>query len=69
VPPPAHRTRETYLEAAGIRDAGKAPLIRFAAGRTGTLTEKPMNPGDAHPPRRQTTHHPGEAQAEIILVL
>jgi site-specific recombinase XerC len=38
---PAHRTLEAYLasyiEAAGIRDGGKAPLFRSAAGRTGTL--------------------------------
>jgi hypothetical protein len=44
---PAHHNLEayldTYIEAAGIRDAGKAPLFRSAAGRTGTLTEKRMN--------------------------
>jgi site-specific recombinase XerC len=48
---PAHHTLEayldTYIEAAGIRDSGKAPLFRFAAGRTGTLTDKPMNRVDA----------------------
>jgi integrase/recombinase XerD len=48
---PAHHTLEayldTYIEAAGIRDGGKAPLFRSAAGRTGTLTEKPMNRVDA----------------------
>jgi site-specific recombinase XerD len=48
---PAHQTLEAYLdsyiEAAGIRDASKAPLFRSAAGRTGTLTEKPMNRVDA----------------------
>jgi site-specific recombinase XerD len=48
---PAHHTLETYIdayiEAAGIRDAGKAPLFRSAAGRTGTLTEKPINRVDA----------------------
>jgi site-specific recombinase XerD len=48
---PAHHNLEAYLdayiEAAGIRDAGKAPLFRSAAGRTGTLTEKPMNRIDA----------------------
>jgi site-specific recombinase XerD len=48
---PAHHSLEAYLdsyiEAAGIRDAGKAPLFRSAAGRTGTLTEKPMNRVDA----------------------
>jgi site-specific recombinase XerD len=48
---PAHHTLEAYLdayiEAAGIRDGGKAPLFRSAAGRTGTLTERPMNRVDA----------------------
>ena len=48
---PAHHTLEAYLdayiEAAGIRDGGKAPLFRSAAGRSGALTEKPMNRIDA----------------------
>jgi site-specific recombinase XerD len=48
---PAHHTLEAYLdsyiEAAGVHDAAKAPLFRSAAGRTGTLTEKPMNRVDA----------------------
>ena len=48
---PAHHNLEAYLdayiEAAGIRDGGKAPIFRSAAGRTGTLTEKPMNRVDA----------------------
>ena len=48
---PAHHNLEAYLdayiEAAGIRGADKAPLFRSAAGRTGTLTEKPMNRVDA----------------------
>ena len=48
---PAHHNLEAYLdayiEAAGIRDGGKAPLFRSAAGRTGTLTEKPMTRVDA----------------------
>jgi site-specific recombinase XerD len=48
---PAHHNLEAYLdadiEAAGIRDAGKIPLFRSAVGRTGTLTEKPMNRVDA----------------------
>jgi hypothetical protein len=34
---------DAYIEAAGIRDGGKAPLFRSAAGRTGMLTETPMN--------------------------
>jgi site-specific recombinase XerD len=48
---PAHHNLEAYLdsyiESAGIRDGGKAPLFRSAAGRTGMLTEKPMNRVDA----------------------
>ena len=48
---PAHHTLEAYLdayiEAAKIRDAGKAPLFRSAIGRTGALTEKPMHRVDA----------------------
>src|SRR5450631_3643033 len=48
---PAHHNLEAYLdsyiEAAGIRDSGKVPLFRSAAGRTDTLTEKPMNRVDA----------------------
>jgi site-specific recombinase XerD len=48
---PAHHTLEAYLdayiEAAGLRDGGKAPLFRSAAGRTGALTDKPMHRVDA----------------------
>jgi integrase/recombinase XerD len=48
---PAHHNLEAYLdayiEAAGIRDAGKTLLFRSAVGRTGTLTEKPMHRVDA----------------------
>jgi integrase len=51
---PAHHNLEQYfdtyieaIEATGIGEAGKAPLLRSAAGRTGTLTEKPMNRVDA----------------------
>ena len=48
---PAHHTLEAYLDAyikaAGVGDDGKAPLFRSAAGRTGALTEKPMNRVDA----------------------
>src|SRR6202795_1634194 len=44
---PAHHNLEAYLDAyivaAGIRDAGKAPLFRSAARRTRALTDKPMN--------------------------
>ena len=48
---PAHHNLEeyldTYIKAAGIGDAAKTPLFRSAAGRTGALTEKPMNRVDA----------------------
>ena len=48
---PAHHTLEAYLdayiEAAGICDGGKTSLFRSAAGRIGTLTEKPMSRVDA----------------------
>jgi site-specific recombinase XerC len=48
---PAHYNLEeyfdTYIEAAGIGDAGKSPLFPSAAGRTGAITEKPMNRIDA----------------------
>ena len=48
---PAHHNLEAYLDAyittAGIGDEGKVPLFRSAVGRTGTLTEKPMNRVDA----------------------
>lgn len=48
---PAHHNLEAYLdsyiESAGIRDGGKTPLFRTAAGRTGTLTDTPMNRVDA----------------------
>src|SRR6202044_1629081 len=48
---PAHHTLEAYLyayiEAAKIRDAGKAPLFRSAVRRTGALTENPMHRVDA----------------------
>ena len=48
---PAHHTLEAYLdayiEAAKIRDVGKAPLFRSAARRTGALAENPMHRIDA----------------------
>ena len=48
---PAHHNLEAYLddyiEAAKIRDDDRTPLFRSAAGRTGTLTERPMNRVDA----------------------
>jgi integrase/recombinase XerD len=43
---PAHHKLEQfideYLDAAGIRDAGKTPVYRSAAGGTGILTDMPM---------------------------
>ena len=49
---PAHHNLEAYLDAyinaAGIREDGKTPLFRSAAGRTGELTDKPMNRIDAY---------------------
>jgi len=48
---PAHHNLESYLdayiEAAKIRDDGKAPLFCSAVGRTGTLTDRPMHRVDA----------------------
>jgi site-specific recombinase XerD len=48
---PAHHNLETYLDAyldaARLRDEAKAPLFRSAAGRTGALTETPINRIDA----------------------
>jgi len=47
---PAHHNLEAYLDAyieAALRDGGKAPLFRSAAGRAGALTDKPMNRVDA----------------------
>jgi site-specific recombinase XerD len=44
---PAHHNLEAYLDAAHIREDGKGALFRSAAGRTGTLTDTPMNRVDA----------------------
>jgi integrase/recombinase XerD len=48
---PAHHNAEayldTYLDAAGIAGEKKTPLFRSAAGRTGTLTGRPMHRIDA----------------------
>jgi len=52
---PAHHTLEAYLdayiEAAGLRDGGKAPLFRAAAGRTRAHRH-------GHEPRRRLAHGP-----------
>jgi integrase len=57
---PAHHKLEQfideYLAAAGIREDGKTPLFRSAIGKTGVLTDKPMNRIDAYRMvRRRTT--------------
>jgi hypothetical protein len=63
---PAHHTLEAYLdayiEAAGIRDGGKAPLFRSAAGRAGTLTDKPMHRVDALAHDPAPRHRPRHAR-------
>jgi site-specific recombinase XerC len=47
---PAHHNLEAYLdayiEAAGVGDNGRALLFRSAVGRTGVLTDKPLNTAD-----------------------
>jgi hypothetical protein len=44
---PAHHKLEAfldeYLSTVGIRNAGKSPLFRSAAGKTGMLTERPTD--------------------------
>jgi hypothetical protein len=56
---PAHHKLEAcideYLVAAGIREDGKTPLFRSAVGKTGVLTEKPMNRIDAYRMIRRRT--------------
>ena len=50
---------DEYLEAAGIRNAGKTPLFRSAAGKTGRLTENPMHRVDAYQMIRRRTAEAG----------
>jgi site-specific recombinase XerD len=50
---------DEYLDAAGIRDAGKTPLFRSAAGKTGRLTENPMHRVDAYQMIRRRTAEAG----------
>ena len=50
---------DEYLEAAGIREAGKTPLFRSAAGKTGRLTENPMHRVDAYQMIRRRTAEAG----------
>jgi len=60
---PAHHKLEhfidEYLLAAGIREAGKTPLFRSAIGKTGVLTDKPMNRIDAYRMVRRRTAEAG----------
>jgi integrase/recombinase XerD len=60
---PAHHKLEAYLDeyvkAAGIAEDGRSPLFRSAAGRTGLLTESPMNRIDAYRMIRRRTVEAG----------
>jgi site-specific recombinase XerD len=60
---PAHHKLEQYideyLDAAGLRGAGKGPFFRSAIGKTGTLTDKPMNRVDAYRMVRRRTAKAG----------
>jgi integrase/recombinase XerD len=60
---PAHHKLEAfideYLDAAGLRGEGKSPLFRSAVGKTGTLTDKPMNRVDAYRMIRRRTAEAG----------
>jgi site-specific recombinase XerD len=60
---PAHHKLEQfldeYLDAAGIREDGKTPLFRSAIGKTGVLTDKPMNRVDAYRMVRRRTAQAG----------
>ena len=56
---PAHHKLELfldeYLDTAGIRDQGKPPLFRSAAGKTGILTDRPTHRIDAYQMVRRRT--------------
>jgi site-specific recombinase XerD len=60
---PAHHKLEAfideYLAAAGIREEGRTPLFRSAIGKTGVLTDKPMNRVDAYRMVRRRTADAG----------
>jgi site-specific recombinase XerD len=60
---PAHHKLEAfideYLAAVGIREDGKTPLFRSAIGKTGVLTDKPMNRIDAYRMVRRRTADAG----------
>jgi site-specific recombinase XerD len=50
---------DEYLAAARIREDGKTPLFRSAAGRTGMLTDRPMHRVDAYQMVRRRTAEAG----------
>ena len=50
---------DEYLDAAGLRDAGKSPLFRSAAGKTGRLTENLLHRIDAYQMIRRRTADAG----------
>jgi integrase len=60
---PAHHKLEQfldeYLAAAGMRENRKNPLFRSALGKTGVLTDKPMNRLDAYRMVRRRTADAG----------
>ena len=60
---PVHHKLEHFLDeyvaAAGIRDDGKTPFFRSAIGKTGVLTEKPLNRIDAYRMVRRRTAEAG----------
>jgi site-specific recombinase XerD len=60
---PAHHKLEQfideYLDAAGIRDAGKTSLFRSAVGKTGRLTDNAMHRVDAYQMIRRRTAEAG----------
>jgi site-specific recombinase XerD len=60
---PAHHKLEQfldeYLDAAGIGDRDRTPLFRSAAGKTGSLTDRPMHRVDAYQMVRRRTAEAG----------
>jgi site-specific recombinase XerD len=60
---PAHHKLEAYideyLDAAGLRGEVKSPLFRSAVGKTGQLSDKPMNRVDAYRMIRRRTAKAG----------
>jgi hypothetical protein len=60
---PSHHKLEAfideYLAVAGIREDGKTPVFRSAIGKTGVLTDKPMNRIDVYRMVRRRTADAG----------